>query len=143
MHDPCKLRLNVAALAAARTGREGIMAIPSVSMDDLLARLQAARAAVTGPLGGAAPVAAPSAAPSAAGTSKVDFGALLKSTLDAVDQTQHRADALGQQFQLGNPKVSLEETMIAVQQANISLQTTVQVRNKFIAAYNDIMNMQV
>jgi flagellar hook-basal body complex protein FliE len=33
--------------------------------------------------------------------------------------------------------------MIAMQKANISLQATVQVRNKVVAAYNDIMNMQV
>jgi flagellar hook-basal body complex protein FliE len=39
--------------------------------------------------------------------------------------------------------VSLSDTMIAMQKANIEFQTTVQVRNKMVAAYNDIMNMQV
>jgi flagellar hook-basal body complex protein FliE len=120
------------------------MAINSISMDDLLARLQAAREAVANaPARAAAPAGAAAAAGSAGAAPKVDFASLLKSTLDRVDQSQQRAETLGREFQLGNPKVSLEETMISVQQANITLQTAVQVRNKFIAAYNDIMNMQV
>jgi flagellar hook-basal body complex protein FliE len=122
------------------------MAINSISMDDLLARLQAAREAVANaPARAAAPAgaAATAAAGSAGAAPKVDFASLLKSTLDRVDQSQQRAETLGREFQLGNPKVSLEETMISVQQANITLQTAVQVRNKFIAAYNDIMNIQV
>jgi flagellar hook-basal body complex protein FliE len=115
------------------------MPINKISMDDLLGRLQAAREAMAG-----TPArATPAAVGSTAGTAKVDFASLLKSTLDRVDQSQQRAEALGREFQMGNPKVSLEETMIAVQEANITLQTAVQVRNKFIAAYNDIMNIQV
>jgi flagellar hook-basal body complex protein FliE len=46
-------------------------------------------------------------------------------------------------FVLGDDTVSLSDTMIAMQKANIEFQTTVQVRNKMVAAYNDIMNMQV
>jgi flagellar hook-basal body complex protein FliE len=48
-----------------------------------------------------------------------------------------------QAFVLGDDKVSLSNVMIDMQKANIAFQTTVQVRNKVIAAYNDIMNMQV
>jgi flagellar hook-basal body complex protein FliE len=44
---------------------------------------------------------------------------------------------------MGDDKVSLSDTMIEMQKANISFQTTLQVRNKFVQAYNDIMNMQV
>jgi flagellar hook-basal body complex protein FliE len=46
-------------------------------------------------------------------------------------------------FVLGDDKVSLSDTMIAMQKADISFKTAVQVRNKMVAAYNDIMNMQV
>jgi flagellar hook-basal body complex protein FliE len=43
----------------------------------------------------------------------------------------------------GDDSVSLSEVMIAGQKANIALQATIQVRTKLVAAYNDIMNMQV
>jgi flagellar hook-basal body complex protein FliE len=71
------------------------------------------------------------------------FSAALKSALDGVNSAQKQADGLGREFQMDNPNVSLEETMIAMQKANISFQAIVQVRNKLVAAYQDIMNMQV
>jgi flagellar hook-basal body complex protein FliE len=73
----------------------------------------------------------------------VDFASVLKSSLDGVSQAQAEAATLQNAFVMGDDKVSLSDTMIAMQKANISLQTTVQVRNKVVAAYNDIMNMQV
>jgi len=45
--------------------------------------------------------------------------------------------------QLDNPSVSLEETMIAMQKAQIGFQATLHVRNRLVQAYSDIMNMQV
>jgi flagellar hook-basal body complex protein FliE len=78
-----------------------------------------------------------------AATGGVDFANVLKSSLDGVNQAQRQAEALQNAFVLGDDKVSLSDTMIAMQKANISFQTAVQVRNKMVAAYNDIMNMQV
>ncbi|MEO6974238.1 MAG: flagellar hook-basal body complex protein FliE [Gallionella sp.] len=74
---------------------------------------------------------------------KVDFSSVLKSSLDGVAGAQSKSEAMQQAFALGDDKVSLSDTMIAMQKASINLQTTVQVRNKFVQAYNDIMNMQV
>lgn len=74
---------------------------------------------------------------------KVDFSSVLKSSLDGVAGTQSKAEAMQKAFSLGDSKVSLSDTMIAMQKASINLQTTIQVRNKFVQAYNDIMNMQV
>jgi flagellar hook-basal body complex protein FliE len=76
-------------------------------------------------------------------STKVDFSAALKATLDQVNQRQSQAESLGKSFAMGDDKVSLSDVMIAGQKANISLQATVQVRNKLISAYHDIMNMQV
>jgi flagellar hook-basal body complex protein FliE len=45
--------------------------------------------------------------------------------------------------QLGNPSVSLEETMVAMQKAQIGFQTALQVRNRMVQSYTEIMNMQV
>ena len=74
---------------------------------------------------------------------KVDFANVLKSSLDGVAKTQTNSEAMQKAFVLGDDRVSLSDTMIAMQKASINFQATVQVRNKFVQAYNDIMNMQV
>ncbi|MDD5299455.1 MAG: flagellar hook-basal body complex protein FliE [Gallionella sp.] len=79
----------------------------------------------------------------AAQPGKLDFANVLKSSLDGVAQAQSKAEALQKAFVLGDNNVSLSDTMIAMQKAGINLQTTIQVRNKVVQAYNDIMNMQV
>ncbi len=76
-------------------------------------------------------------------TPKVDFSSVLKSSLDGVASVQAKADSLQKAFTLGDDRVSLSDAMIAAQKAGINFQATVQVRNKVIQAYNDIMNMQV
>ena len=47
------------------------------------------------------------------------------------------------EVQMENPKVSLEQTMVAIQKAHIGFQATLHVRNRMVQAYTDIMNMQV
>lgn len=106
-------------------------------VDGLLAEM---RAAMVSAQGGGVARAADSGA---GGVGKVDFASVLKSSLDGVAQAQNQATTLQNAFVMGDDKVSLSDTMIAMQKANISLQATVQVRNKVVAAYNDIMNMQV
>jgi len=76
-------------------------------------------------------------------TGKLDFPSMLKSSLEGVSQAQSKSEAMQKAFVLGDDRVSLSDTMIAMQKASINFQTTVQVRNKFVQAYNDIMNMQV
>jgi flagellar hook-basal body complex protein FliE len=85
----------------------------------------------------APPVSSEQAAP------RVDFGNVLKASLDKVNETQQAAGDLADRFTKGDDSVSLSEVMIAGQKANIALQATIQVRTKLVAAYNDIMNMQV
>jgi flagellar hook-basal body complex protein FliE len=102
------------------------------NVDSLLAQMRAAMAAAQG-----------QSVQTPAATGGVDFANVLKSSLDGVNQAQHQAEDLQKAFVLGDDKVSLSDTMIAMQKANISFQTAVQVRNKVVAAYNDIMNMQV
>lgn len=82
-------------------------------------------------------------APSVAAAPKTGFADALKSSLDNVNQAQLQAQQMGQSFATGDDKVSLSDTMIAMQKANLSFQEAVQVRNKVVAAYTTIMNMQV
>ncbi|HSH71464.1 MAG TPA: flagellar hook-basal body complex protein FliE [Methylophilaceae bacterium] len=77
------------------------------------------------------------------GSSKVDFSEALKASLNQVNQTQLEAEKLGKNFAMGDDSVSLSDVMIAGQKASISFQATVQVRNKLVSAYQDIMNMPV
>ncbi|MES2534916.1 MAG: flagellar hook-basal body complex protein FliE [Pseudomonadota bacterium] len=74
---------------------------------------------------------------------KLDFAAALKASLDQVSDTQQKAQQLGQRFVLGDDSVNLSDVMISMQKASISFQATVQVRNKLVSAYQDMMNMQV
>lgn len=81
------------------------------------------------------------AAPAAAG--KVDFAQVLKATLDQVNESQATARQMSQSFAMGNDDIDLADVMIASQKSSISFQTTIQVRNKLVSAYRDIMTMQV
>ncbi len=91
-----------------------------------------------------APAAASVMAPAAAGDStKVSFSDSLKAMLDKVNDQQLNADGLSKRFALGDDGVNLSDVMIERQKASLSLQATVQVRNKLVSAYHEIMNMQV
>ncbi|KQP13781.1 flagellar hook-basal body complex protein FliE [Pseudorhodoferax sp. Leaf267] len=71
------------------------------------------------------------------------FSTALKGALNSVSAAQSESARLAREVQLENPKVSLEETMVAIQKAQIGFQATLHVRNRMVQAYSDIMNMQV
>jgi len=72
-----------------------------------------------------------------------DFAALLKSAVDEVNTAQMDAKQLTRQFETGDPDVNLQDVVLSLQKASLSFQTMVQVRNKLVSAYQEIMNMQV
>ena len=72
-----------------------------------------------------------------------DFATLLKNSLDGVNGSQVDATRLARDFELGAPNANLNDVMVSMQKANISFQEMVQVRNRLVSAYHDIMNMQV
>jgi flagellar hook-basal body complex protein FliE len=100
-------------------------------IDQLLSQLNAT-AAMAG--GNNAPTAE-------AGTA--NFADMLKSAVDDVNNSQQSADNLTHAFQLGQPEANLQDVMVSLQKASLSFQTMVQVRNKLVEAYQDVMNMQV
>lgn len=71
------------------------------------------------------------------------FSSVLKTSLDQVNQMQQTATQLGRDFEMGAANVNLSDVMISMQKASISFQGAVQVRNKLVSAYHDIMNMQI
>lgn len=74
---------------------------------------------------------------------RVDFAEVLHNSLQGVSDRAHHAQNLSQRFSMGDDAVSLSDAMIAMQKSSIAFQATVQVRNKLVTAYHDIMNMQV
>ena len=71
------------------------------------------------------------------------FSGALKSALASVSAAQNHSARLQRETQMENPTVSLEETMVAIQKAQIGFQAALHVRNRMVQAYTDIMNMQV
>lgn len=72
-----------------------------------------------------------------------DFGQVLQGALQQVSQAQEQARNMAEQFSSGDPNVNLLDVMVNLQKANLSFQQMVQVRNRLVNAYQDIMNMQV
>ena len=120
------------ANVASGADQQGLATMDKMQMNALLNELKAGAALASGSRGAAK-----------AGPQPVDFSALLRGTLDQVNGSQEKSQALAREFQLGNPKVSLEDTMVALQKSSLSFQFLVQVRNKVVTAYHDIMNMPV
>jgi flagellar hook-basal body complex protein FliE len=72
-----------------------------------------------------------------------DFASMLKSAIDEVNGAQMDGKQLTRQFESGDPEVNLEDVVLSLQKASLSFQTMVQVRNKLVTAYQEVMNMQV
>ena len=73
-----------------------------------------------------------------------DFAKVLQNSIDQVNQTQQQAEGMAANFAAGdNSTANLHEVMVSLQKANLSFQEMVQVRNKLVTAYHDVMNMQV
>jgi len=74
-------------------------------------------------------------------TGGADFAAMLKQSIGSVNEAQEAAGKMSQAFETGDTNVSLAEVMIASQKASVSFQAMLQVRNKLVSAYQDVMNM--
>ena len=73
----------------------------------------------------------------------VSFSNMLKQSIDSVNRSQLEANELKHAFELGQKDLNLAEVMVAVQKSSISFEAMVQVRNKLIDAYKEVMNMPI
>lgn len=71
------------------------------------------------------------------------FSAILKEKLDIVNEKQIESDVLTQKMIAGDSDVSIHEVMLAGEEAKISLQLAMQVRNKLVEAYQEISRTQI
>jgi len=94
-------------------------------------------------IGGVAPLGpaglpAPKAAAAAAGD--VGFGDLLGQALREVDRLQDEADRAGREYSLGRTQ-DIAGTLITIEKANLAVQLTLQIRNRLVDAYQEVMRM--
>ncbi|ENX3945644.1 flagellar hook-basal body complex protein FliE [Photobacterium damselae] len=72
-----------------------------------------------------------------------DFGNLLNDALKTVNNLQGQSSDLATRFDQGDRNVSLSDVMIARNKSSVAFEATVQVRNKMVEAYKELMNMPV
>jgi len=101
-----------------------------IDITQALSKLQAMAAAAQGQ------------SPQPASNGSADFSKLLQSAVDKVNASEQQADKLADGFEKGE-NTNLTEVMIALQKAHLSFQAMLEVRNKLVGAYQDIMNMQI
>ncbi|MCF8150284.1 MAG: flagellar hook-basal body complex protein FliE [Burkholderiaceae bacterium] len=109
------------------------MAIDTRQLEQMISELRSTSSLASGKTGGKneAPAGGP------------DFAEVLKSTIDQVNAAQQDAHKMAEDFSVGQSDVNLQDVMINLQKASLSFQQMVQVRNKLVSAYHDIMNIQV
>ncbi|WP_144143668.1 flagellar hook-basal body complex protein FliE [Paraburkholderia sp. BCC1884] len=111
------------------------MTMPVNALTSALQQMQSMAAQAAG---GTSPAVDQSGAATASG-----FASALKASLDKISTDQTKAVGESQAFELGSSNVSLNDVMVDMQKANVGFQFGLQVRNKLVSAYNDIMQMQV
>ena len=83
------------------------------------------------------------AAPAPATEAKpASFAQALEGALESVNQGQNEASRLSESYERG-ATVDIAKVMLARQQASVGFEATLQVRNKLLSAYKDIMSMPV
>ncbi|QCI23639.1 flagellar hook-basal body complex protein FliE [Buchnera aphidicola (Macrosiphoniella sanborni)] len=80
-------------------------------------------------------------------TKKKEFNEIfidcIKTGLGKISNIQNHAKADAEKFILNQPGISLNDVMINLEKSSISIQMAIQIRNKIVSAYEEIMNQQI
>jgi flagellar hook-basal body complex protein FliE len=90
---------------------------------------------------GIAPIAVPSTQPAAAGKPG-DFQSVLTGAINSVENAHQDANRAAERFLSGEGE-ELHSVILATQRAELQLELGLQVRNKVVEAYQEIMRMQI
>lgn len=71
------------------------------------------------------------------------FANVLKQGLERVNEAQAQASSMATRFERGEPGLELSQVMIESQKASVAFRATVEVRNRLVNAYQEIMNMPI
>ena len=116
------------------------------AISSILSQIRAHEMRMRGPDAAPGNAIAPSAlAPAAVGAGQAapGFQQTLSNAIDDVSRTQNTSGALQQAFELGDPRADLARVMVAMQQSQVAFRATVEVRNRLVQAYQDVMNMPI
>src|SRR5436190_24100618 len=80
--------------------------------------------------------------PSSGGAPGSDFGDVLKQAVDSLGQLGKQADVSTTKLAAGDP-IDIHEVMLNTEQASLGFSMALQVRNKLVDAYQEIMRMSV
>ncbi|UPT14455.1 flagellar hook-basal body complex protein FliE [Buchnera aphidicola] len=72
-----------------------------------------------------------------------NFTQFFQTALGEVNKIQNNAQKSIEKFELNPSSMSLNDVMINLQKSSISIELAIQIRNKFISAYKEIMNQQI
>lgn len=108
----------------------------SMSIDQVLAQMRQIRR-------NAGLDRAPDLLPPTTQTDKPGFGNLFSDAINQVNQMQKTTDALQTEYIRSDGATDITRVMVASQKSSVAFQATVQVRNKLVEAYKEIMNMPV
>ncbi len=122
------------------------------SVTSILSQIRSYQSQVSQPMGPVAeaprsnalnPTAAPGATQGVTAATGIpaSFTETLRGALSAVNGAQATSGALARDFELGKPGADLARVMVASQQSQIAFRATVEVRNRLVQAYQDVMNM--
>lgn len=107
-----------------------------IDINSVLSQIRALQTQANAPARPAGLDAAAGAAPASA-----SFGKVMAAAMDRVSLSQNTAADLQNRFQLGEPGADLASVMLASSRASVEFKGLVEVRNRMVRAYQDIMNM--
>jgi flagellar hook-basal body complex protein FliE len=103
-----------------------------LEIDRVLAQIRAIQKTTSG---------SPAATDAVGSTPSASFGTLLRQGIDQVNAQQSKASEMATKFERGVRGVELPQVMIEMQKSSVSLRALTEVRNRFVEAYREIMNM--
>jgi flagellar hook-basal body complex protein FliE len=110
-----------------------------MDINQVLSQIRSIRSQASGALDGLGKAVTPTEG----ADSSVSFAAVLRNGLDQVNAAQQSARKAATDFELGKPGTDLPQVMLEMQKASVSFRAAVEVRNKLVTAYQEIMNMPV
>jgi flagellar hook-basal body complex protein FliE len=128
---------------AVRHSLSQVEPMSSLQIDAVLSQIRSMQSQISG-IGGSmqqAPQAVKGVQPDAAAPGS--FANVLKQGIDQVNSAQQKATSLATQFEQGVPGIELPQVMLEMQKASVSFRALTEVRNRFVSAYQEIMNMPI
>lgn len=71
------------------------------------------------------------------------FAQILSSSLNNISHLQNESKQQAASILMGSSEIGLNDVMVSLQKSSVALNLGVQVRNKLVSAYQEIMNMAV